>query len=286
MQLWHIPTGEPLTSFTAHIGDIATLAFSPDSSTLATGSLDGTVRFWDIKTKTWDIETKTSLPMHITGHTGWVRAKTFSKDSSKFASVADHGTIALWDLKTLKKPVLNSTNKIESTRIGNPWSPYFAFTSDGTEVVSIRREDGKPGCLIRLTDVRTGQELTTFKCRLKYIGLSEMVFSPDGKTLAVGDAGKIHLWRIKTGKYLEIDIDISDPENNLNQFPHSYPPYTVTALVFSPDGKRIVSGTMAGKVQMWDVETGVELTTFLEGQDPEEMMKNTRECSSKILLMI
>ena len=269
VELWHIPTGESLTTFTAHIGDIATLAFSPDNSTLATGSLDGTVRFWDIKTEAWSNETKTSLPMHITGHTGWVHTTTFSKDGFKLASVAEHGTIALWDLKTLQKPVLNSTSKIESTRVGDHWSPYFAFSFDGTKVASICEERNE--ILIRLTDVSTGQELTTFKCRLKYIGLSKMVFSADGKMLAVGDNGKIHLWKIETGEYFEMDI--SDPEKNLNQFPHSYPPYTITTLVFSPDGKRIVSGIMAGKVQMWDVETGVELTTFLEGQDPEEMNK-------------
>ena len=262
VQLWHIPTGESLTTFTAHIGDIATLAFSPDSNTLATGSLDGTVRFWNIKTRT-------SLPTHITGHTGWKHATTFSKDSSTLASVAEHGTIALWNLKTLQKPILNSTEKIKNTKMGDFWSLYFAFSSDGTKVASISRE--RDDTRIRLTDVITGQELTTFKSRLRYIGLSNMVFSPDGKMLAVGDNEKVHLWKTETGEYLEIDI--SDPEKNLNRFPHSSPPYTVTTLVFSPDGKKIVSGTMAGKVQMWDVETGVELTTFLKGQDPEEMMK-------------
>ncbi|MDE0087126.1 MAG: sigma-70 family RNA polymerase sigma factor, partial [Candidatus Poribacteria bacterium] len=275
VQLWNVATGELLTIFTAHIGDIATLAFSPDSSTLATGSSDGTVRFWDIKTKTWNNETNTSLPTHIAGHTGWEHVTTFSKDSSMLASVAEHGTIALWDLKTLQKPILNSTNKIESTRMGDFWSPYFAFSPDGTKVANICREDGKPGCLIRLTEVSTGQELATFNGKLNYIGLSEMVFSPDGKTLAIGDSGKIHLWKTETDKYLEIEC--SDPEKDLNQFPHSYPPYTITALIFSPDGKRIVSGIMAGKVQMWDVETGVELETFLEEEDPEELMKKQQK---------
>ncbi len=271
VQLWQIPTGtgETLTTFTAHIGDIATLAFSPDSNTLATGSLDGTVRFWNIKAKTWNNETRTSLPTHIAGHTGWKHATTFSKDSSTLASVAEHGTIALWNLKTLQNPILNSTKKIENTRMGDFWSLNFAFSSDGTKVASISEE--RDETLIRLTDVITGQELTTFKSRLRYIGLSNMVFSPDGKMLAIGDNEKVHLWKTETGKYA--DIDISDPEKNLNQFPHSSPPYTVTTLVFSPDGKKIVSGTMAGKVQMWDVETGGELTTFLKGQDPEEMMK-------------
>ena len=40
------------------------------------------------------------------------------------------------------------------------------------------------------------------------------------------------------------------------------------ALIFSPDGKKLVSGTSGGKVQMWDAETGVELTSFLAEEPP------------------
>ena len=54
-------------------------------------------------------------------------------------------------------------------------------------------------------------------------------------------------------------------------------PLSITKLVFTPDGKKIISGTMGGKVQMWDVETGTELCTFLEGQWFEEAKMINKE---------
>ena len=34
--------------------------------------------------------------------------------------------------------------------------------------------------------------------------------------------------------------------------------YTTNTLAFSPDGKRLVSGSMDNSIRLWDVETGVE----------------------------
>ena len=44
----------------------------------------------------------------------------------------------------------------------------------------------------------------------------------------------------------------------------------VTVLVFSPDGKKLVSGTAGGKVQMWDAETGTALAPLLAGQNLDD----------------
>ena len=36
----------------------------------------------------------------------------------------------------------------------------------------------------------------------------------------------------------------------------------IRTVAFSPDGEKIVSGTSGGHVQLWDVETGTELSSF------------------------
>lgn len=266
VQVWDVTTGDSLTVFEAHIGQTTALAFSPDSTILATASSDGTVLLWDI-------ETGNPLPTHITGHPSGVYTMAFSQDSSTLTSIASNRSPTLWDLNTIQKPNLNSTSKfrIEGTRIGEGWSSFYAFSPDGTKLASIHRMGAY---LVRLTDVQTGEELKIYNCPMR--GSSSLarkvIFSPDGKTLAVGANGIIHLWNIENDKYKEIYL--LDPIKNRRIFDLNYPrPLDITRLVFSPNGEIIVSGTMGGKIQMWHVETGIELCTFLEGEWFEEAKK-------------
>ncbi len=277
VQLWDITTGESLAVFTEHIGKIATVAFSPDSSTLATASSDGTVRLWDIKTGQ-------QLPTQITGHPSGVHTTAFSQDSSTLASIASNRRLTFWDLTILQKPNLNSTSqfKIEDRKIGEGWSSFYTFSPDGTTLATIHRRKDKHDPmlthLVRLTDVHTGKELKTYNCQLKFPISSiegKVVFSPDEKTLAVGDHGVINLWDLETNKHTKIALLRSEKSRRI--FRHTDHPWSITRMVFSPDGRKIVSGTMGGKVQMWDVESGTELCTFLEGRWFEEAKKIKNE---------
>ena len=132
------------------------------------------------------------------------------------------------------------------------------FSPDGTQIAGPGLDPDLPNPtpwyddILRLIDVRTGRELTTFPD----VG-GEMTFSPDGKILAyVRYRNKIHLLNIETGEIL--DISVSDPQYDPEDRRHP----EASALIFSPDGEKLVSGTSGGKVQMWDAETGVELTSF------------------------
>ena len=49
IHLWDIATGENIVTFWGHPTDIQSLAFSPDSTLLASGSFDGTILLWDMK---------------------------------------------------------------------------------------------------------------------------------------------------------------------------------------------------------------------------------------------
>ena len=82
---------------------------------------------------------------------------------------------------------------------------------------------------------------------------------------------KIHLWNIETGSSLDISlVDEHVADGNGDFFS---PPVDISAFAFSSDGKKLVSGTMGGKVQMWDTETGVALAPFFEGQNMEEAVE-------------
>ena len=254
--LWDTTTAELLATLSGHINGITAFAFSPDGSMLASGSTDGTIRFWNIKTG--DV-----LAPRITGHTEWVKGVTFSKDSSTLVSVEFNGTINFWDVKTSQRTDRQSAGHRD-------WLATSAFSPDETQLASVGAESNmvvgfgrviKPDPLIRLIDVSTGREMATLKDKH---GVSNLVFSSDGKTVAFSNHGEIRLWNTETGTVL--NMSPSDPKNN---FPEKLEP-EISALVFSPDGKKLVSGTMDRNIQMWDTETGIGLVSLTE-QDPDNV---------------
>jgi len=288
VNLWDTDTRELIATFTGHLNGIVALSFSPDGKTLASGSTDGTIKFWNT-------ETGELLPISITEHTKWVKAVSFSEDNSVLVSVAFNGIIDFWDLNTWQKT--GSQNAVHGDLLrGSTLSP------DGTKLASVGAkatmffEAGGSGATlstqmadrrVQLTETRTGRELATLDETDGVMDAgNSMAFSPDGKTVAFDSSGKIYLWNIETGNSISVSLidEENVPENPNNAdgngdfaFPQGMMPHrvipSISALVFSPDGKKLISGNMGGKVQMWSAETGVALAPFLAGQDMEEAVK-------------
>ena len=262
VQLWDTTHGEPIATLTGHINGIAALAFSPDGRTLVSGSTDGAIRFWDI-------ETETPLENLITGHTQSIKAATFfqnsGQNSSTLVSAAFNGEITFWDVETAQKSTVQNSGHRD-------WYSAVAFSPDGTKLVSAAADGTivfggfpaafsatKPDNLTRLTDVSTGDELTTWQKHAR-----ELTFSPDDrtKTVATISGRAIRLWNTETGDELVIPVHDDLPLGIHHNIP------TILALAFSPDGRWLVSGTTEGEIRMWDVATGEPLTVF--GASTEE----------------
>ncbi len=262
VQLWDTTTGELLTTLIGHINSITSLAFSRNGTLLASASADGAIRFWNT-------ETGDPIPTRITGHTKTVKTVTFFKDSSTLATAAFNGIITFWDLET--------SAMIRQTVGHRDWLQAFAFSPDGTKLASLRADSKQffesgsspamrasaPDQMVRLVDVNTGRELDTLAHQ---INPDLIVFSPDRKTIALGGPGKILLWHTEANDH--IDINLSYPKDGyLVSFL-----FEAKSLAFSPDGKKLVSGTRAGDVRMWDVETGLALADLIE-QHPKSKIE-------------
>lgn len=76
-----------------HQRGVQGIAFAPDGKTLASSSLDHTIKLWDLAT---GVEIAT-----LKGHSDWVNSVAFSADGQWLASSGTDDTIRLWNLKQM-----------------------------------------------------------------------------------------------------------------------------------------------------------------------------------------
>lgn len=89
-----------------------------------------------------------------------------------------------------------------------------------------------------------------------------LAFSPDGKWLASGGYDKsIIVWNLSTGREefhlggLPVPPSLDAPSQSLNK-------QAISALVFNPDGTRLVSVEVSGAVKVWNLQTRKILFTI------------------------
>jgi WD40 repeat protein len=85
--VWPLPAKKP-TVILGHASRITSLAFSPDGAFLASGSLDNTVKIWDLAVPNEE-------PVTI-DHGAWVWAVAFAPEGDRLASAGADRTVRLW----------------------------------------------------------------------------------------------------------------------------------------------------------------------------------------------
>ena len=88
--LYDTATHQEVALLTGHTDWVSSVAFSPDGNTIASGSLDNTIRLWNAHTG--------KQQQTLKGHRHWVDSVAFSPDGRTLASGSRDGTVLLWEL--------------------------------------------------------------------------------------------------------------------------------------------------------------------------------------------
>jgi len=233
------------------------LAFSPDGKQLASGYQYGSVRLWDVDETLASNEINTAEPAQTIriGDVALV-SLAYSPDGKRLAVGSADYRITLLDL--INRKVLHSyvAHDGEVTAL--------AFSPDGMRLASASHDR-----TVKVWDSSSGKKLLTLA---GHSGPVEAVaYAADGKSIASAiDKTHIRLWDASTGKTLRtLDSRVARAEDIVVET-HNHIPYLdefsegmpgrVLSLAFSPDGKRLASGSQEGFINQWDLASGKKQT--------------------------
>ncbi|XP_076245673.1 notchless protein homolog 1 isoform X1 [Calliopsis andreniformis] len=169
-------------SLEGHKEAVISVAFSPDGQSLASGSGDTTVRFWDIYTQTPYFTCE--------GHRHWVLCIAWSPCGRKLVSACKNGTILLWDPKTGKQMGrAMSGHKMWITSLC--WEPFHK-NPECHFIVSSSKD-----CDLRIWDVVRAQTVRILSGHTKSVTCVK--WGGNGLIYSASQDRTIKVWRAEDG---------------------------------------------------------------------------------------
>ncbi len=203
-------------SFTGHEYWVTSVAFSPDSQMIVSGSTDNTVRLWNIQGD--------PIGQPFIGHEAYVTSVAFSPDGQVIVSSSCDRTVRLWDIQgnPIAQPFQGHQDGIISV----------AFSPNGQMIVS-----GSLDNTVRLWDLQGNLVAPPFQGHDYHVW--SVAFSPDGQMIVSGSKDDtVRLWNIQGNL-------IGQPFRGHEGF--------VNSVAFSPDGRKIISASNDKTVRLWDI---------------------------------
>ncbi len=232
--LWDLTEKKMLTTLVGHSMEVLTIALSKNDI-LATGSGDGSIRLWNLKTLSHDptyrselIETNASLKQ---------RSNSISRSNLNASASVEASNIELQIRSEKSKELYVGTLNGHTGPVTS-----VVFSTDGGNLVSGSR-DGT----VKLwpTEMDSSLKPTVPVGWKSTDAISALAFSPDGKMLATGSSGG-------SVKIRNTDVKLSGEDTGKElQRPDSPP---VFAVAFSPDGHILATGSWDKNITLWNAD--------------------------------
>jgi WD40 repeat protein len=256
--VWHLGEEKPFLTLDGHKNQqgasfsVTAVAFNPTASLIATGALDDTVRFWDLRRGT-----QVGL---LRGHTAPVEFLEFSADGQELLSASQDSTVRIWNV---------ATGVQRATLHGHANSVFSAcYSQDQKKIVTAGADS-----TVRIWDADSGREIARLSSHSQPVAwanfagndrlvvsaswdgtirtwdasghtgkVESLEFSPDGRVVGTaGNDGTIRLWDAVSGEERRVLATDGTP---------------VTSLRFSRNGEKLASGDASGRIQVWNPATG------------------------------
>jgi WD40 repeat protein len=199
-----------------HPSSVRAVAITPDSRTAFVGINDGTLL-------AYNLETRKGTPVGKRTH-GTINDVAVNRQGTRVAVTIDDGNIAIYDAETMRL-VTKKNFRFDPERIVfHPDGETFYVTMGNGHLMKMRTSD-----MSTIHDVfpSQGSRVLALSC------------SPDGNIVATTDRdGQIKFWSTEILEHLKT-VKASE--------------FTVRALAFEADGKRLISGGADGTLKVWDV---------------------------------
>ncbi len=201
-------------------GEVLSVAFSPDSRSLACGCNSSMIRLWDTAT------------MHEKANMGGpqvVRAVAFAPDGKTLAAARQDHTVQLWNV-SVTPPQVRTVLKGHTHELRS-----VAFAPAGRMLVT-----GSLDCTARLWDLGAAEPVVRAVLALA-TEVHAVAFAPDGRTVAVGcQDHTVRLW----------DLSGEVPQLGAVLRGHTGAVY---AVAFAPDSQMLASAGYDHTVRLWDL---------------------------------
>jgi WD40 repeat protein len=225
-------------TLTGHSKPVVSVAIAPKGRTIVSGSIDGTIKIWDLASG--------RLKKTLTNG-GPIIAVAIGPKGRTIVSSSDDSNLKVWDA---------ASGNLKATLLGNSSSMFYpdtaisiAISPDGKTAVS-----GSLDGSVKIRDLET----SSFKASLTGHGekVRSVAISADGQTIVSASwDNTIKVWDLATGR-LKITLDRFSSR------------FSYLSVAISPDGETVVGGSSNDTVKVWDATTG-RLKATLKGHSDQ-----------------